>query len=221
MVCQLIQDHPRRCGENKEAQAIKVLCTGSPPQVRGKQNDLLKAHFLNGITPAGAGKTLPFIALSCRPRDHPRRCGENVELEHIEQPIEGSPPQVRGKRFVQLSSAQDARITPAGAGKTAQECQCRKPLEDHPRRCGENKTIFRTYHVNPGSPPQVRGKPYSIGIPGFVQRITPAGAGKTADCDRCKCDSRDHPRRCGENTACRCGALGSSGSPPQVRGKQP
>ena len=57
MVCQLIQDHPRRCGENKEAQAIKVLCTGSPPQVRGKQNGKAKDRDRLRITPAGAGKT--------------------------------------------------------------------------------------------------------------------------------------------------------------------
>ena len=58
MVCQLIQDHPRRCGENKEAQAIKVLCTGSPPQVRGKLVHSINAVVRAGITPAGAGKTL-------------------------------------------------------------------------------------------------------------------------------------------------------------------
>ena len=57
MVCQLIQDHPRRCGENKEAQAIKVLCTGSPPQVRGKLPVEPKSKFGDRITPAGAGKT--------------------------------------------------------------------------------------------------------------------------------------------------------------------
>ena len=32
------QDHPRVCGENKEAQAIKVLRTGSPPRMRGKRS---------------------------------------------------------------------------------------------------------------------------------------------------------------------------------------
>ena len=57
MVCQLIQDHPRRCGENKEAQAIKVLCTGSPPQVRGKLAGTAIGSIAGRITPAGAGKT--------------------------------------------------------------------------------------------------------------------------------------------------------------------
>ena len=50
-------------------------------------------------------------------------------------------------------------------------------------------------------------------------RITPAGAGKTMKEVPCVCVDEDHPRRCGENSACTgfCTVLG--GSPPQVRGK--
>ena len=82
MVCQLIQDHPRRCGENKEAQAIKVLCTGSPPQVRGKlARAMLEKEFI-GITPAGAGKTDFDFDWNEIEKDHPRRCGENSAGKH-------------------------------------------------------------------------------------------------------------------------------------------
>ena len=50
-------------------------------------------------------------------------------------------------------------------------------------------------------------------------RITPAGAGKTTLKSIKTAQTKDHPRRCGENAlgasaACRC-----AGSPPQVRGK--
>ena len=79
MVCQLIQDHPRRCGENKEAQAIKVLCTGSPPQVRGKPARSIGKLSGIGITPAGAGKTRWQHGGSKSCKDHPRRCGENTK----------------------------------------------------------------------------------------------------------------------------------------------
>ena len=79
MVCQLIQDHPRRCGENKEAQAIKVLCTGSPPQVRGKPRGGDEVDGKFRITPAGAGKTMTASAALSHLRDHPRRCGENTK----------------------------------------------------------------------------------------------------------------------------------------------
>ena len=79
MVCQLIQDHPRRCGENKEAQAIKVLCTGSPPQVRGKPARSIGKLSGIGITPAGAGKTIGRRLATDFRTDHPRRCGENTK----------------------------------------------------------------------------------------------------------------------------------------------
>ena len=49
--------------------------------------------------------------------------------------------------------------------------------------------------------------------------ITPAGAGKTNP--RCVhgLSLRDHPRRCGENSACSRSNISEMGSPPQVRGK--
>ena len=53
----LIQDHPRRCGENNNHQTLKHGERGSPPQVRGKPSV--------GSFP---------VSLSV---DHPRRCGEN------------------------------------------------------------------------------------------------------------------------------------------------
>ena len=51
-------------------------------------------------------------------KDHPRRCGENGSRHKVWDAYEGSPPQVRGKRFAQYSSTKEVRITPAGAGKT-------------------------------------------------------------------------------------------------------
>ena len=118
MVCQLIQDHPRRCGENKEAQAIKVLCTGSPPQVRGKHYNRDCGGRAYGITPAGAGKTAPTQRTRRNAWDHPRRCGENKSCSGLPLRRRGSPPQVRGKREEFSRYGQAGWITPAGAGKT-------------------------------------------------------------------------------------------------------
>ena len=53
------QDHPRRCGENFSAMYCNVTTTGSPPQVRGKQNGNHVTMWNLRITPAGAGKTPP------------------------------------------------------------------------------------------------------------------------------------------------------------------
>ena len=92
----------------------------------------------------------------------------------------GSPPQVRGKLKIILGLIMFARITPAGAGKTALYNNYCEAAKDHPRRCGENRIIHQFRLRCKGSPPQVRGK--LIEAKSFVDgiRITPAGAGKTS-----------------------------------------
>ena len=70
-----------------------------------------------------------------------------------------------------------------------------------------------------GSPPQVRGKRIMIMIPPLVNRITPAGAGKTRGYTFSHPQKEDHPRRCGENYLCSQYVKPFKGSPPQVRGK--
>ena len=90
---------------------------------------------------------------------------------------------------------------------------------DHPRRCGENFCDNFRHHPCRGSPPQVRGKPFRIGIIIGNIRITPAGAGKTKTDINADMNYRDHPRRCGENLSTVLKAKPTSGSPPQVRGK--
>ena len=52
-------------------------------------------------------------------------------------------------------------------------------LQDHPRRCGENYAPVEYACEQPGSPPQVRGKPELFDGMTAGERITPAGAGKT------------------------------------------
>ena len=50
----------------------------------------------------------------------------------------GSPPQVRGKPKEYTDTQDTAGITPAGAGKTVRFSTVFDPIQDHPRRCGEN-----------------------------------------------------------------------------------
>ena len=71
-----------------------------------------------GITPAGAGKTYYELYNSQRLQDHPRRCGENDDIQPEFPNVVGSPPQVRGKHTDSLHLLGNDRITPAGAGKT-------------------------------------------------------------------------------------------------------
>ena len=91
----------------------------------------------------------------------------------------GSPPQVRGKPILFAKGGQGMRITPAGAGKTSGIGILGLFIEDHPRRCGENRGHIDYLSVNTGSPPQVRGKLWMSIAALIVYGITPAGAGKT------------------------------------------
>ena len=50
------------------------------------------------------------------------------------------------------------RITPAYAGKSRKPVHCRKPVQDHPRLCGEKFWSTLTFGVALGSPPPMRGK---------------------------------------------------------------
>ncbi len=112
------RDHPRRCGENQMLTTAATVSTGSPPQVRGKQNVLTHHRHGGRITPAGAGKTTRISRHISSARDHPRRCGENVRPAKKPFLTSGSPPQVRGKLHADTTQRIKARITPAGAGKT-------------------------------------------------------------------------------------------------------
>ena len=173
------RDHPRRCGENRQARQCGLHSLGSPPQVRGKLDSNEPAAGLTGITPAGAGKTAAITIFAAVLWDHPRRCGENQKLPKQQVMLSGSPPQVRGKRRRSRWVLNHDRITPAGAGKTVEGRRQNIYIQDHPRRCGENEFLSKRLLVDSGSPPQVRGKLDQIRCERIAQRITPAGAGKT------------------------------------------
>ena len=135
-----------------------------------------------------------------RRRDHPRRCGENLDNIASSVVYNGSPPQVRGKLSFFVAVKPSPRITPAGAGKTRRALGYNSQSRDHPRRCGENVTLVISVATEIGSPPQVRGKRQDLRQVIPADGITPAGAGKTLERQCLSCGKQDHPRRCGENT---------------------
>ena len=114
----IFRDHPRRCGENPILARCFARRSGSPPQVRGKQNPKREILFHYRITPAGAGKTDGLYTNAFLHWDHPRRCGENLLKPAKLSAALGSPPQVRGKHMFSPPQVFRRRITPAGAGKT-------------------------------------------------------------------------------------------------------
>ena len=174
-------DHPRRCGENCLSPWGFRHHLGSPPQVRGKLICVAVPGTVSRITPAGAGKTFPFVLLLLRFKDHPRRCGENRSRARCSLSTAGSPPQVRGKLFERAPPEILLRITPAGAGKTHTADGHPFAGWDHPRRCGENIITAIAEAAPTGSPPQVRGKLILAHLRAKCTRITPAGAGKTSE----------------------------------------
>ena len=117
------QDHPRACEENEIRNPCLYSLSGSPPRMRGK---LLfgSGHFVvAGITPAHAGKTEPETVLCRTCMDHPRACGENVQIAHRSFSESGSPPRMRGKPPESAAFDRGCGITPAHAGKTQQDCE--------------------------------------------------------------------------------------------------
>ena len=88
--------------------------------MRGKLLLLLFYTPMLRITPAHAGKTFDKYGKNGHVEDHPRACGENVEVVEFDSLGEGSPPRMRGKLSEQAPSVNILRITPAHAGKTKQ-----------------------------------------------------------------------------------------------------
>ena len=147
--------------------------------MRGKEVCQPLAFEVRGITPAYAGKS----GEDCQPLpctgDHPRVCGEKLDLLPQLAISVGSPPRMRGKGALSLYFSKVMRITPAYAGKSrgggCSTTQCR----DHPRICGE-KEMELPYHENAwGSPPHMRGKVFEVHTESLTNRITPAYAGKS------------------------------------------
>ena len=68
------------CGENALVSLAYVDKVGSPPRVRGKQTCLANILNESRITPACAGKTDSGRNNMPLQKDHPRVCGENLEV---------------------------------------------------------------------------------------------------------------------------------------------
>ena len=51
------RDHPRTCGEKEWCLCMSDYYSGSPPHMRGKDEENILFHLSKGITPAHAGKS--------------------------------------------------------------------------------------------------------------------------------------------------------------------
>ncbi len=135
-------------------------------------------HFFR-ITPAYAGKSHVFPCSHALKKDHPRLCGEKIQLPFCFFWYGGSPPPMRGKVIVPTSAGTNRRITPAYAGKSIKKSKTYLLRWDHPRLCGEKRQPQRFSEYCKGSPPPMRGKGKARHNRGTDFGITPAYAGKS------------------------------------------
>ena len=76
-------DHPRLCGEKDERDGKCNLATGSPPPMRGKGRYVFLLAAPMRITPAYAGKSQAGSLSHKRIEDHPRLCGEKINIDKM------------------------------------------------------------------------------------------------------------------------------------------
>ena len=209
------------CGEKYPFLCANFFVLGSPPRVRGKGFQSFSAMMGRRITPACAGKRSFKAKQTAKTWDHPRVCGEKLDVFDTDKSHLGSPPRVRGKVHQHDARPAGKGITPACAGKRPLSSACILRDWDHPRVCGEKYQRKASTNTAIGSPPRVRGKVYNSCIKMYPTGITPACAGKSLPHAHGLCRQRDHPRVCGEKTFTVKNVPGAEGSPPRVRGKAP
>ena len=151
--------------------------------------------------------------------DHPRACGEDERRKVLRSRDSGPPPRMRGRRQRVRATLTLKETTPAHAGKTVGDCPGGNEPGDHPRACGEDKTVSWGKAQDLGPPPRMRGRP----LPGHGEReqnrTTPAHAGKTSPQAPEARYMTDHPRACGEDHfPCR-SLISVCGPPPRMRGR--
>ena len=133
----------------------------------------------DGITPAYAGKSIPYCEGVVMEWDHPRVCGEKMLEKSFVESAPGSPPRMRGKVYSFCNERLRFGITPAYAGKRLPQPGRSSSARDHPRVCGEKFTEELRANAGQGSPPRMRGKEP---LTEWLMRqlgITPAYAGKS------------------------------------------
>ena len=93
-------------------------------------------------------------------------------------------------------------VTPAYAGKRQFCPPAGRTDKDHPRMCGEKMMKAGSNCAMLGSPPRMQGKGAFQILHHLFIRITPAYAGKSIITAISRALNEDHPRVCGEKTAC-------------------
>ena len=113
------RDHPRVCGEHPNRRPIMRRKTGSSPRMRGTHHGVAVRGAELGIIPAYAGNTPCAIFPTCATKDHPRVCGEHLDLSTVASATQGSSPRMRGTPKASAWAPAAVGIIPAYAGNTS------------------------------------------------------------------------------------------------------
>ena len=132
---------PACAGSTPLLARIRPIQQGSSPHVRGAHVAVRRVDVSEGIIPACAGST-PYVRRAAGWRwDHPRMCGEHLVRPAPHALNSGSSPHVRGALFAGQFAVHDCGIIPACAGSTHLEPARGELRGDHPRMCGEHRTL--------------------------------------------------------------------------------
>ena len=125
---------------------------------------------------------------------------------------------MRGAPTKRQLNGMNRRIIPADAGSTQGSYSRKYDYQDHPRGCGEHKSLKCVCSSRRGSSPRMRGARRTHGTRITKIRIIPADAGSTLLTFLSSSLHKDHPRGCGEHgTGAHVLHLGG-GSSPRMRG---
>ena len=111
-------DHPRACGEHREGATAPRTGSGSSPRLRGTHPWPPTRRPKTRIIPAPAGNTLCGQIVQQRRPDHPRACGEHLDVTGTDVAVKGSSPRLRGTPWRTRTHSAAYRIIPAPAGNT-------------------------------------------------------------------------------------------------------
>ena len=196
-------DHPRVCGEHSSQRYHYYQSEGSSPRMRGAQAPSPRLGVPDGIIPAYAGSTAVTGEAFTSHGDHPRVCGEHVDLDTSNVAALGSSPRMRGALAISAPYLSLVGIIPAYAGSTCPDVHPRLQMGDHPRVCGEHNEIHHQVYSGLGSSPRMRGAPSESSGSGSGGGIIPAYAGSTGRQAQRLRRREDHPRVCGEHSSSR------------------
>ena len=172
-------DHPRGCGEHGVTNDDTGNTQGSSPRMRGTQLIPPYPKTWQRIIPADAGNTMASLMPLTPVQDHPRGCGEHLADSMGKKSTLGSSPRMRGTPDPHFPILSVSGIIPADAGNTYNRNAGALPRRDHPRGCGEYKSLTISKSDSRGSSPRMRGTRALIVASRQHAGIIPADAGNT------------------------------------------